>query len=220
MQVAFFDFAGTIVKSNPWDYIRKNTQLDERKMRQAVRRSLPAYFGSKLRLVEQARFRDVWLRNMATVFEGWSRDDVRSLFGTIIEKNLNDDFYPDIVMRINQYNENGTKSVIVSGMFTDMTEQIAQKIGATTALGSKLQYQNGICIGTLDGVTCNGQQKIDFMRTYLETLTVPIALNECAGYADSFSDVPLLSAVGEAYAVYPDEKLRAKAIASGWEILE
>ena len=39
------------------------------------------------------------------------------------------------------------------------------------------------------------------------------------GYADSYSDVPMLTAVGSPVATYPDDQLRAHALTQGWAIL-
>jgi phosphoserine phosphatase len=38
------------------------------------------------------------------------------------------------------------------------------------------------------------------------------------GYADSYSDVPMLSAVAHPVATYPDDQLRAYAQQRQWEI--
>ena len=44
-------------------------------------------------------------------------------------------------------------------------------------------------------------------------------LENSYGYSDSVTDVPMLEAVGHAYAVNPDRELRRAAAAHGWPVL-
>ena len=45
-------------------------------------------------------------------------------------------------------------------------------------------------------------------------------LKECYAYSDSFTDVPMLEAVGHPFAVNPDRGLRREAAAREWPILQ
>ena len=45
------------------------------------------------------------------------------------------------------------------------------------------------------------------------------SLAESAAYANAFSDLPLLNAVGRPVAVFPDRRLRRIAAARGWGII-
>jgi phosphoserine phosphatase len=45
-------------------------------------------------------------------------------------------------------------------------------------------------------------------------------LADATAYSDSSNDLPLLSAVGVPVAANPDARLRAHALAQGWEIVE
>ena len=47
----------------------------------------------------------------------------------------------------------------------------------------------------------------------------PIDWEASYGYADSYTDIPLLEAMGKPVAVYPDERLAAHARGQGWEII-
>jgi phosphoserine phosphatase len=42
----------------------------------------------------------------------------------------------------------------------------------------------------------------------------------CHGYSDSYSDVPMLSVVGQAFCVNPDKKLKRLAQAYRWPIID
>lgn len=43
---------------------------------------------------------------------------------------------------------------------------------------------------------------------------------DCEAYSDSYSDVPMLSVVGRAFAVHPDAQLRKLASMYGWAVLD
>jgi len=47
-----------------------------------------------------------------------------------------------------------------------------------------------------------------------------VRLSDCAFYTDSFSDVPVLEAVGQPVAVNPDPRLRRRANKRGWRIVD
>ena len=46
------------------------------------------------------------------------------------------------------------------------------------------------------------------------------SLNNCHAYSDSASDFPLLQSVGTPHAINPDARLRIKALAENWEIID
>jgi hypothetical protein len=45
-------------------------------------------------------------------------------------------------------------------------------------------------------------------------------LDECFAYSDSYTDLPMLNAVGNPRAVNPDSDLRAVAIERNWAVLD
>ena len=62
---------------------------------------------------------------------------------------------------------------------------------------------------------CHGQGKLE----RLEAEMGPMDLSLAAAYADSASDLPLLTACGRPVAVNPDRRLRRAASSAGWPVL-
>jgi phosphoserine phosphatase len=97
-----------------------------------------------------------------------------------------------------------------------MAEIIAQRLGFTGAIGSKVIIKDGIYSGELDGKILHGVEKASAIRAL--ALEHGYDLNECYSYSDSHNDLPLLTAVGHPSAINPDAILRIKALAEGWPI--
>ncbi len=63
-----------------------------------------------------------------------------------------------------------------------------------------------------------GVEKAKFVKELSAKLG--ISLTNVTAYTDSIHDLPLLIAVGEPVAVFPDKKLKKLATENGWEIIE
>jgi phosphoserine phosphatase len=75
--------------------------------------------------------------------------------------------------------------------------------------------------GGIDGDPCFGVHKLVHVNQWLALHGTRLeALEQSWFYSDSASDLPLLEAVSDPVAVAPDERLRARALQSGWPVLE
>ena len=63
---------------------------------------------------------------------------------------------------------------------------------------------------------CFGAGKVAHAEVVADKLRVPH--KECVFYTDSYSDVPMLEAVGEPVAIDPDRRLLRLATKRGWRI--
>jgi HAD superfamily hydrolase (TIGR01490 family) len=152
---------------------------------------------------------------MARLMKGWSRARVDALFDRIVFDDFGDRFRPDVAARLREHSASGERVVLVSGMFDGFAARFARMLGAETGIGTILDFDGDTCTGAIRGRGCAGDEKPRFMQRFLATDD----LSQTHGYADSYSDVPMLSAVGSPVATYPDEQLRAHALAQGWAIL-
>lgn len=211
---AFFDIDGTLITENVWSRFLATPSIAPGK-RGAYLRMLPAFAARKLGLVDEARFREAWVQGMARLTAGWSPEQMDALYDRIVLDELRDAVRADVAGRAHAHAARGDRVVLISGMFSGFAERFARLLGAETGLGTRLAYVNGACAGRIDGRGCAGEQKPVFMRDYAGADSLASAY----AYADSYSDVPMLSAVGHPVAVYPDRTLRAHAQAHQWEII-
>jgi HAD superfamily hydrolase (TIGR01490 family) len=105
---------------------------------------------------------------------------------------------------------------LVTAAPQDMANIIAQRLGLTGAIGSKVIIKDGIYTGELDGKLLHGTEKAVAIQNLAEERGYK--LEDCASYSDSHNDIPLLTAVGHPSAINPDALLRIKALAEGWPI--
>ena len=105
---------------------------------------------------------------------------------------------------------------LVTAAPQDMANIIAQRLGLTGAIGSKVVIENGIYTGELDGKLLHGSEKAVAITDLAKERSYD--LQECYSYSDSHNDLPLLTAVGYPSAINPDAILRIKALAEGWPV--
>lgn len=105
---------------------------------------------------------------------------------------------------------------LVTAAPQDMANIIAQRLGLTGAIGSKVVIENGIYTGELDGKLLHGSEKAVAITDLAKERGYD--LHECYSYSDSHNDLPLLTAVGYPSAINPDAILRIKALAEGWPV--
>ncbi len=99
-----------------------------------------------------------------------------------------------------------------------MVQHVAKELDVPEVIANKLEMDGERATGRLHKPYTYGEGKLHFLNEYLrERQLTPDA---CAAFADSQSDLPLLSAVGHPYAVNPDRALRRTARSHGWPILD
>ncbi|MGB7340494.1 MAG: HAD-IB family hydrolase [Phototrophicaceae bacterium] len=219
MAVVFSDVGGTVFQGAPWSHLRAHPLWNSYRGNLEFARFLPTYIGSKIGTVTETQMRQRWLAGMADVFKGMSRSDLHTLYSETITGELQNIFRKDVIARLQKHKAEGYTVILVSGIFTDLVQLIAENIGIDGAIGTKMGFQDDIATGKLVGIPCVGVQKIDYIKQYLAENHPTVALEDCFGYADSYSDRSLLSAVGHGVATYPDDGMRQEAISSGWEIM-
>jgi HAD superfamily hydrolase (TIGR01490 family) len=216
VRAAFFDVDGTLVDGHVWSGVLAYPQTPRSRARVFWAGQMPHYLLRKAGLVSQARFRDGWVRGLAGLVRGWSAAQLEALAAWIATDYLAPTYRPDVIDILNTHVEAGVPVALVSTMFAPVVEAIAAHLGAEAGLGTALEFEGGVYTGRVAGTPCAGARKLDFMRAYLAEHAPGVELAQVAAFSDSFSDAPMLEAVGYPAAVYPDDRLRAAAEAGGW----
>jgi HAD superfamily hydrolase (TIGR01490 family) len=210
---AFFDIEGTLVQGNTWRTALRDPRLDKWRVRWALGRMIPLWWVTKAKLFPEDVFRQRWVAGMAPIFRGWRSGDIGAIFADAAPK-LN--YFPDVVARLKQHVQEGRRVVLVSGLFVEGAQAIAQHLGASAGVGTPLEYRDGICTGRIADQCCAGELKLRYAEAQLNEKP---RWADGVAYADTASDVPLLSAVGTAVAANPEDALRRIAQERGWQIL-
>jgi phosphoserine phosphatase len=127
-----------------------------------------------------------------------------------VEHNLWRKRREDVLARLTDHKSKGARVYIASSVFEPIIEPFASRIGAET-IGTPVEYSDGRV--RLKGELAAQERKIEQVLSRLNVDRVDFA------YGDTDQDIPLLEHADHPVAVYPDEKLKAAALARGWEIL-
>ena len=219
MAIVFSDVGGTVFEGAPWLHLRKHPTWNKTRGTLESYKFLPLYLMSKIGVVSETRMRQRWLAGMASIFKGMPRQEIRQMYLETIESDLQSVFRADVVSRLQEHKANGDTVILVSGIFVDLVQLIAENIGIDGAIGTTMEFKNDKATGKITGIPCVGAQKIVYIREYVQNNHPDIQLEDCYGYADSYSDRALLSAVGHGVATYPDKDMRQVASTNGWEIM-
>jgi len=123
--------------------------------------------------------------------------------------------YPAARWLLERHHDAGDVCVVLSASPQELVEVIGAALGADRAVGTRTEVVDGRFTGRLDGPFCHGAGKLE----RLEKEMGPIDLTRASAYADSGSDLPLLSACGHPVAVNPDRRLREAATSAGWPVV-
>ncbi|HEX4705222.1 MAG TPA: HAD-IB family hydrolase [Pseudonocardiaceae bacterium] len=110
----------------------------------------------------------------------------------------------------------GQRVWLVTATPVELAQIIARRLHLTGALGTVAESVDGIYTGRLVGEMLHGKAKAHAVRAL--AAREGLDLRRCSAYSDSANDVPMLSVVGTAVAVNPDQGLRETARKRGWEI--
>jgi HAD superfamily hydrolase (TIGR01490 family) len=219
MTVVFSDVGGTIFGGEPWSHLRHHALFNQGRLRLETVKFLPTMILHRTGVMDETQMRRNWLAGMAQILKGMKREDVLTMYRETLEGSLQDVMHHDVIERLQEHKANGATVVLVSGIFSDLVELIANHIGVDGAIGTRLEYLGEVVTGKLIGIPSVGSQKIDLIHQYMRENHPQTKLEDCYAYADSYSDRALLSAVGHGVAAHPDKKMREAAIAHQWEIL-
>lgn len=219
MTVVFSDVGGTIFEGAPWTHLQKHSDFNDVRERWEMYKFLPVYGLSKVKLISETTMRQQWLKGMARVLKDMSHEQLGNMFRDTLEGDLQLVLRHDVIERLQTHKADGMTVILVSGIFTVFVEVIAEYIGIDGAIGTQLEYRNDKATGRITGIPCVGAQKIDYIHKFIQANQPDTDLVNCYGYADSYSDRALLSAVGHSVATYPDDDMRLVAESNNWEIM-
>lgn len=216
-QVAFYDVDGTLVKTNvvhAYAYYVVNHPSLRRRMGGFTKllASIPAYIATDY--YSRKVFNEWFYRNYA----GFSEDRLVVVGEEIVEKVIKPNVFPGAKDLIKRSKDQGIRQVLITGALDYVTEPLARYLGVDEFAANRLEIVDGQATGRLIGQLLAGPNKSQWIRDYAGRHQ--LNLETCWAYADSFSDLPMLSMVGRPCAVNPDFKLRAAARDFNWPVLD
>ena len=213
---AFYDVDGTLIGANvihTYAYYALNDTTWTGKIGRTARlvASLPVYavadrLGRKF-------FNDIFYKN----YEGLLEDRVWVLGEELFDKVIRQRMFRDMLDLMKRSRDEGYLQVLITGAIEQMVKPLADYLEVDDWYANQLEFDRGKATGRLIPPVLAGPEKAAFIRRY--AIERGLDLNRCRAYADSASDIPMLSTVGRPVAVNPDSSLMATATAHDWPII-
>jgi len=213
---AFYDVDGTLIDANvihPYAFYATNDVTLSGKLGRTAKlvASLPLYavadrLGRKF-------FNDIFYKNYRGILEDrlWVLGE--ELFDKVIQKRL----FREMIDLMKRSRDEGYQQVLLTGAIEQVVKPLADYLDVDAYFANRLEIQDERATGRLLPPVLAGPEKAAFIRKY--AIDNDLDLNLCRAYADSGSDIPMLSTVGRPVAVNPDANLRATATAHLWPII-
>ncbi len=147
---------------------------------------------------------------------GWEQARVAEIIEEALEQVVDPIIYAEAADLIDLHRAAGRSVVIVSASPAEIVVPLGRYLGADATIASKTHVdETGRYTGTME-FYAYGEFKAEAMRALAQREGIDLA--ESYAYSDSYTDLPMLEAVGHPVAVNPDRVLARYAREHGYEI--
>ena len=146
--------------------------------------------------------------------EGQLESDIRARTDLFWHEEVAHRIRPGVHEVLEKHRSLGEPLWLLTGSSTYLSAQVVEALGLDGTICTTFEVKDGVFTGT--GALCYGAGKLVAAAPVLEAHSV--SLDECVFYTDSYTDLPVLEAVGRPVAVHPDPRLARHARSRGWEI--
>ncbi|MNW55139.1 Phosphoserine phosphatase [compost metagenome] len=168
--------------------------------------------GENKRQIDQVRSRALDL------IAGRSVAEVVAIGEEVYDQVLSLRIFPGTQKLLDEHIAAGHQVWLVSATPLEIGQLIARRLGATGALGTVAEHEDGLYTGRLVGDMMHGRAKAAGVRELAERHGIDLSASYA--YGDSLNDVTMMQAVGHPCAINPDTRLRRHAKDVGWPIRE
>ncbi|GAA4616090.1 HAD-IB family hydrolase [Actinoallomurus liliacearum] len=212
---AVFDLEGTIIASNLiesylWARLSSMPRSQWGGELADLARSLPRYLRAERR--DRGDFVRAFLRR----YQGADVAELHALVGDVLGEAVLQRVMPEAVRRIRAHRAAGHKTILITGTIDVFIEPLSTLFDEVVA--SRMHERDGVLTGYLDAPPLVDEARAAWLRRH--AADAGLDLSQSYAYADSYSDRPLLEAVGNPNAVNPDPSLYRHAKRKHWRIQE
>ena len=213
IKLAIFDLDNTILKLDS-DYEMVNYLIDKNLILEKYRKINEDYFSSyDDGHININNFSEFSLKP----FVGKTQNDINFILDDFYYKIIEPAFNLNLIKRINEHKKANQKILLASATNSLIVLYIADKLGFTDFISSRVIFKNGRCTGKVKLPHALGEGKLELVKEYCTDFN--FSLNNACFYSDSKNDLPLLEAVHMPIAVNPDKNLKKFAKNKNWMII-
>ena len=213
---AFYDLDGTLVSTNlvhTFAFYARNDQG----ILKSLSRTAATFVGIPLFVAADLYSRKVFNDIFFKWYKGQSEDRLRYLAEELFEEVIRPGIYPGTLELLDKSRTMGLRQVVVTGALDVTILPLLRHLGISEYVANRLEFVDGRATGRLKPPVMASATKASWIRTYSER--EGLSLNDCYAYADSMSDLPMLSVVGHPTATNPDLRLKSTALRHDWPIV-
>ena len=214
---AFYDVDGTIIKTNivhAFAYYARNQPTLARSAYKSLQTALSIPFFAAADKLSRKLFNEFFYQYYA----GQSEDRLIVLAEDLFEEVIRPSIYPGARDLVAEHKRAGVRQVLVSGGLDFTIRPLARHLGIDDVIANRLEFSKGYATGKMAIPFVAGATKATIMRDFAERHGVD--LSRSWAYTDSYSDYPMLAAVGRPTVVNPDLRLRLVARSYDWPIID
>lgn len=206
------DLIGTLTTGSPVvglvDWVRHNQSRMQAGLYMAS--IMPSYFIAKRGWIDWQKWAQGLMIDSLKLVKQATPEKMKAAAEWAVEHELWKKRRDDVIARLKGHAEQGAQVYIASSVIEPIVEPFARRIG-TQLIGTPVEYSDGRV--RVAGDLVAQERKIETVLSRVGAGRVDFA------YGDTEQDIPLLEHAHHPVAVYPDDALKATAIARGWEIL-
>ncbi len=214
---AFFDLDKTVIaKSSTLAFSRpfyKAGLLNKRTLLKAgVAQAVYMMVGADHDQLEKVR------GQLMHLTRGWDAGQIRQLVRETVDEVVAPLVFAEALAIIDEHRREGRRVVIISASPDEVVKPLARYLGADHVIATRSQVdEQGRYTGEID-FYAYGPGKAQAITDLAAEWNLDLSL--CYAYSDSFTDLPMMEAVGHPVAVNPDKELREAAEERGWPIMQ
>ena len=213
--VAVFDMEGTIITSNVvesyvWTRMADLEPDEWPKELISVFGRIPGY------LQIDRRDRGDFLRTFFRRFEGASVEGIDRIIQHHVGEFMLQKASAAAIRRVREHRAAGHRTILITAAAEPFIRTLAPLFDIV--IGAELQVKEGRYTGFMSAPPLVGEARAAWLKRY--AMQEIVDLKHSYAYADSYSDLPLLRAVGHPVAVSPDASLYRYARRRRWPIEE
>jgi len=215
-RLAFYDLDGTLVSTNvvsQYLYYLRRLPAGESVLRHARLLVLVPWLGW-LELRSRRKFNIAFYRLYRGLPRQWLEAEAPGLFDSVLRPAL----YAGAEQMVKRDREQGYVTVLLTGSLDFAVRPLAKYLGFQEIVANQLVFVDGVATGEVAEPIVAGEEKVRLMRQLLDRYGADPA--EARAYSDSWSDRPMLEAVGQPVVVNPGPRLRRWARLHRWPVVD